>query len=76
MIIKTINIQVISVYESIFVRNIIHKYVLFKKKHPPKIRKEEDVIQNMIQKQLLPILKSALDTYIGYILFRKYTFQD
>ena len=35
MIAKTIDIQVISVYESIFVRNIIHITFYFKK-NPPK----------------------------------------
>ena len=36
MIVKTINIQVISVYDSIFVRNIIHITYYFKKNPPPK----------------------------------------
>ena len=40
MIVKTINIQVISVYESIFVRNIIH-ITFYQKKNPPKISKEK-----------------------------------
>ena len=31
IIVKTINIQVISVYESIFVRNIIHVTFYYKK---------------------------------------------
>ena len=35
MIVKTINIQVISVYENILVRNIIH-ITFYKKKIPPK----------------------------------------
>ena len=35
MIVKTINIQVISVYESIFVRNIIH-ITFYLKIIPPK----------------------------------------
>ena len=54
MIVKTINIQVISVYERIFVRNIIH--ITFIKKNPPKISKEKEVIHTKIQKQLLTIL--------------------
>ena len=35
MIVKTINIQAISVYDSIFMRNIIH--ITFYKKNSPKI---------------------------------------
>ena len=49
MIVKTINLQVISVYESILVQNIIHVTFHFKKNHP-KISKEEEVIHNLIQK--------------------------
>ena len=78
MIVKTINIQVTSVYESIFVRNIIHITFLFTK-NPPKISKEEEVIRNMIKKQLLRILKYILNRSIGYhhnVLFRKYTLHD
>ena len=48
----------------------------FIKKKSPKIRKEEEVINNMIQKQHLTILKSILNIPIGYVLFRKYTLHD
>ena len=48
MIVYIINIQVISVYESIsFVLDIIH--IKFNKINSQKISKEEDVIHNMIQ---------------------------
>ena len=75
MIVKTINLQVISVYESILVHNIIHITFYFLK-NPTKISKEEEVIHNLIQKQLLTILKSVLNRSIGYVLFRKYTLHD
>ena len=55
MIVKSINIQVISVYESIFCVLYYSYYVLLKK-IPPKINKEKEVIHNKIQKQLLTIL--------------------
>ena len=45
-------------------------------KNPPKIYKEEEVIHNMIQKQLLTILKSVLNISFGYVLFRKHTLYD
>ena len=71
MIVKTINIQVISVYESIMLCVIL--FILrFIKKKSPKISKEE-VIHNMIQKQQLTIPKSVSNRSIGYVLFRKYT---
>ena len=69
MIVKTFNIQVISVYESIFVRNIIH-ITFYLKKNPPKISKEEEVIHNTIQKQLLTIFKSISNRSISYVLFK------
>ena len=74
MSVKTFNIQVIGVYESVFERNIIH--ITFYEKYTPKIGKEEEVIHNMIQKQLLTILKSVLNISISYVLFRKYTLHD
>ena len=75
MIVKTINIQVTSVYESIFVRNIID-ITFYLHKILPKISKEEEVIHNMIRKQLLRILKYVLNRSIGYVLFRKYTLHE
>ena len=75
MIVKIINIQVISIYESILVCNIIH-VTFYLKKIPSKIIKVEEIFHNMIQKQLLTILKSVLKRSIGYVLFRKYTLHD
>ena len=75
MFVKTFNIQVISVYESIFSALYYSYYVLFLKKSP-KICKEEEAIHNMIQKQLLTILKYVLNRSISYVLFRKYTLHD
>ena len=36
----------------------------------------QEVIHNLIQQQLLTILKSVLNRSIGYVLFRKYTMHD
>ena len=60
--------------KAFFVRNIIHITFYFKKS--PKISKEEEVIHNKIQKQLLTILLYVINRSIGYILFRKYTLHD
>ena len=38
--------------------------------------KEEEVIHNMILKQLLTMLKSALNRSTGHALFKKYTLHD
>ena len=54
IIVKTINIQVISVYESIFLCVIL--FILRFIKKSPKISKEKELIHNKIQKQLLTIL--------------------
>ena len=75
MIVKTINIQVISVYESIFVGNIIHITYYLKNKNP-KISKEKGVIHNKIQKQLVTILYYVINRSIDYVLFGKYTLHD
>ena len=60
--------------KAFLVHNIIH--ITFFLKNPPKISKEEEVIHNLIQKQLLTILKSVLNRSIGYVLLRKYTLHD
>ena len=60
--------------KEVFVRKIIHIYILLKKK--TKISKEEEVIHNIIQKHLLTILKSVLNRSISSVLFRKYTLHD
>ena len=54
MIVKTINIQVISVYENIFLCVILFIWRFINP--PPQISKEKKVIHNKIQKQLLTIL--------------------
>ena len=61
--------------KTFLVHNIIHITFYFKK-NPPKISKEEEVIHNLVQKQLLTILKSVLNRSIGYFQFRKYTLPD
>ena len=78
MIVKTSNIQVICIYESIFcnIKTIHIIHITLYKKNSSKISKEEEVIHNVIQKQLLTIPKSALNRSICYVLFRKYTFHD
>ena len=60
--------------KAFFVRNIIH--ITFYLTKSIKISKEEKVIHNKIQKQLLAIHKYVINRSISYVLFRKYTLHD